>query len=86
MCNHYDVEADYCIASTQTLCREANATIEEVERAKRALVKLGEWSKISINGQEVMRMHMQCPIDCDRSFMHRTKEGFEAFHPYRIAA
>lgn len=83
LANNYDPEADYSVASIDLLCREANATPAQVARAFDQLVKLGEWSRLTINGTRVIRLVLRCPLECDRTAAHRTKSDFAALTPRR---
>lgn len=73
LANNYDTTGDYAVTSMEALCRESAATPEQVERALRKLVALGEWKLVrSTQGAVVMRLVLACPLDCDRTPMHRT--------------
>lgn len=72
LANSYDTESDRAVASTSTVCRDARATREQVTRAVARLVKLGEWQVVEERpGVLSLRMLLGCPIDCDRTAMHR---------------
>lgn len=73
LANGYDQEANYAVVSPAILRRETGATDEQVQRGIRQLIRLGEWSAEPLpDGTRVLRMHLCCPIDCDRTPMHRT--------------
>lgn len=74
MCDSYDVEADFSTAPVDWICRDANASETQVNRAMDELIRLGEWARITIDGIDVMRMVMRCPIDCDRTAQHITHD------------
>lgn len=70
----YDVDANCAVASISELSRLANAAPAQVEQSLRTLVRLGEWAQVTRpDGLRVVRMTLGCPIDCDRTAMHRTQ-------------
>lgn len=78
LANNYEVEAHVALVSMDVLCREANLTELEAERALARLVKLGEWVVADdFMGFRAMRLVLSCPLDCDRSAAHRTSWELE---------
>ncbi|WP_058234303.1 hypothetical protein [Devriesea agamarum] len=72
LANSYVIDWDCTSTTLESICRWANCSPAEADRALYELIALGEWQQVGacLDGKIMMRLLVRCPVTCDRSVQH----------------